>query len=152
VANQAHHENTLEITAVFVVEVVRHLAHNGQHNLAHLAQQTEVRDQESEVRSQRRMHSIEKYLADLADQAKRLENKALTMSVLVRHLADQKRLTWRSSRCEGAVADCRCSWFLVLSSWLPRVERVEVLEGLDGVEGLANSAGIFDGLKFEKEQ
>ena len=33
-AHLAHHEKTLEFTAVFVVEVVCHLAHHGQHNLA----------------------------------------------------------------------------------------------------------------------
>jgi hypothetical protein len=41
----------------------------------------------------RTINAIEKYLADLAD---------------------QKRLTWRSSRCEGAVVDGRFSVFMVL--------------------------------------
>jgi len=72
------------------------------------------------------LNASEKNVADLADLAKRIEIKALTMSFLVGHLADQKRLTWRSSRCEGAVADCR---FSVLGSRLPLLKAVEVARG-----------------------
>src|SRR4051794_10091150 len=64
------------------------------------SQESGVRSQESGVRSQesgvRKLNANENYLANLAEQSMRLEMKALRTSILVRQLADQFGLTWRS--------------------------------------------------------
>jgi hypothetical protein len=58
-----------------------------------------VESQRSDVnlrQGQEGQKAVQKYLADLADQVKSVEIKALTTVIVVRHLADQKCRTWRS--------------------------------------------------------
>src|SRR5689334_2604868 len=100
VAHLAHKQKVIGTKGVTKTMFVCHLAHKDR-ELAHkpevsLRQVRQAHHRQAQAREVGSMKCNRKYVADLADQVKSLGIKALTMPILVRHMADQQRLTWRS--------------------------------------------------------